>query len=610
MVSPLSESESRGLRKIAAFELVCTAAEHGSVVHVDVLRPLTIDRLLRESNKRGLELERNVLERAMRWASLSEDLDAIQGLEWGFERQGKTNLYAPRATAAKYAEALADIWDEFTIQRRAPQKQEIAKDNSDDNENDQQSQLDLNNDLNDEIVAFSQDIAPWDDQLFMQYQEDVWTTKLLTALEEQKFGYSIELWHFLSTRYGGWDNEQQQHAIAVDVVIEALRTITDLLPAMRVVVEGLGWTQDTTLSMLLLNPQMRAALDGQGESKFVDNIPDIPPILLASGKHMTALDAITALSLNSAIVPDCVIDAIDHDPRLNDIRPIIEDKHMPRILGSCTSGIVAHFDNIIAIGKDSKEQMIISNLRLASSIARKYTRRGLEISDLVQEANLGLMRAVEKFNHRLGFRFSTYATWWIRQSITRGICNSSRAIRLPIHVFQRFRPYEDMWIKLVRELDRIPRFDELAFRLGWSDDQVISLELSRDLIPISWAIYANHKNEENNASIESSDVQEFISAEDMLRETEAIGTADNLEASDFVKWCLANLGSRQREVISRRFGVEDGELRTLQEVGDSMNVSRERIRQIEAEALECLRRLNHVHSKARTKNRVILPIVI
>jgi RNA polymerase primary sigma factor len=232
---------------------------------------------------------------------------------------------------------------------------------------------------------------------------------------------------------------------------------------------------------------------------------------------------------------------------------------------------------MIERGDLAREKLTEANLRLVVSVAKKYVGRGMSMLDLVQEGNLGLIRAVEKFQHHKGFKFSTYATWWIRQAITRAIADQARTIRIPVHMVETINRLIRTSRQMQQELGREPTSEELAKRLEMTPEKVREIQkISQEPVSIDMPI-----GEE-----EDSNLGDFIEDQKALAPADA---ASQQMLKEQMERVLGQLSERERKVLELRFGLEDGRARTLEEVGKAFGVTRERIRQIEAKALRKLR---------------------
>ncbi|MGH9169791.1 MAG: RNA polymerase sigma factor RpoD [Acidimicrobiales bacterium] len=273
------------------------------------------------------------------------------------------------------------------------------------------------------------------------------------------------------------------------------------------------------------------------------------------------LETVCAQQIEAGTEASAIHDSWVAEDRLEDV-PFAERRQVERT---------------IRLGQEAKDLLIEANLRLVVSIAKRYRNRGMAFLDLIQEGNLGLMRAVEKFDYRRGFKFSTYATWWIRQAITRAVADQGRTIRIPVHMVETINKVMRAQRQLSQELGREPTVEEVADRIQYPVERVRELQrISQDTISLEQPL-----GDEEDFSL--SDL-----IEDQTAEVPA-DAATRMLLNEAVKRALDELNEREQEVVRLRFGLDDGRVRTLEEVGQIFGVTRERIRQIEMKTLAKLR---------------------
>jgi RNA polymerase primary sigma factor len=288
-------------------------------------------------------------------------------------------------------------------------------------------------------------------------------------------------------------------------------------------------------------------------------------------------EMLVRLSMISRLLPEEIRNTIDGKISLSDIEKLVTNQKFINSLESHEAFLSSYLNDILREGKRAERHLIEANLRLVVSVAKKHIGRGMSLLDLIQEGNIGLMRAVEKFDYRKGYKFSTYATWWIRQALTRAIADQARTIRIPVHMVETINRLLRISRRLAQEYGREPTSREIAKEMEVSSEKVREI-VKVSQLPIS---LESPIGEEEDSPLGNS-----IEDRNALP---PVDIASKQLLKEQIEDVLTTLTPREKRVLELRFGLEDGRSRTLEEVGVEFNVTRERIRQIEAKALRKLR---------------------
>ena len=332
-----------------------------------------------------------------------------------------------------------------------------------------------------------------------------------------------------------------------------------------------------TLADFLSDDALAELLDGELPEEmlnFVAELLNTEPDLVKA--------AIQELSLNRRLLPKETMELFKNPPALSELNTLKDKPDFIKAIESYELSYGRRFGRVKTAGRRAQRHLAEANLRLVVSVAKKYIGRGMSLLDLIQEGNIGLIRAVEKFDYRKGYKFSTYATWWIRQAITRAIADQARTIRIPVHMVETINKLLRVSRRLVQENGREPTSEEIG--AGMSTGEVtITPERVREILKISQEPVSL---ETPIGEEEDSHLGDFIEDRSALAPAEA---ASYQLLKEQVEDVLNTLNEREARVLQLRFGLEDGRSRTLEEVGRDFGVTRERIRQIEAKALRKLR---------------------
>ena len=426
---------------------------------------------------------------------------------------------------------------------------------------------------NDLLVSFERELGDEPTDTVREYLRSIGQHALLTAPEELDLGLDVERWMMLKETRVQLEKEFERPATTAEIAATFLMATLRDLSLLRTLAgeTGVELPNEAPISILLTDEEVRDVLDDPASDSLKQRVADSIDIEVEeSGPR------ITALSRASVLVPVEVFSVAEQrlGPDLYD--DALQSESVIGAIAREERLIERWWKEITARGEAASERLTNSNLRLVVSVARRYLRRGLPLLDLIQEGNLGLMRAVEKYDAHRGYKFSTYATWWIRQAVTRALADQGRTIRLPVHVVERLQQLNTAERLLMRDKDRDPTPVELAAELEWTPEQVETLMRQRQhTISLGTPVGEEESTLEDFIQDNSTWTPDEVAMRMLTRE-------DVIEA-------LEDIPPRLRMVLALRFGFIDDRPRTLEEVGRELGVTRERVRQLEKQALILLR---------------------
>jgi RNA polymerase primary sigma factor len=410
------------------------------------------------------------------------------------------------------------------------------------------------------------------DNLVYLYLSEMGQTPKLNAAEEKKLGSRIEQGNYLNQLENELAAKNENTPLSGEIMAELIGRFINAGKVFDVVWRVCGIQEKYTIAQKAQDPALHLAIDSYLEPQLINQVVEKTTL-----DYVRVEQALIQLSLSNLLIDWNLVNTAGQAKSIAELSRLVRTPEFKGELSKNESHMAAHFKAIKNRATEAGDHLIVANLRLVVSIAKKFVGRGLSLSDLIQEGNLGLIRTMKKFDHRKNFKFSTYATWWIRQSISRAIADSSRTIRLPVHMVNTSKRLSATRQRLFQEFGRKPTNEELSASMGISTSDVSSLLEAMSLEPVSLETPIGEDDDQLSDCIED---QSIPRPED---------EATQAFLCQQIRSVINTLPERERQVIELRFGLDNGTGRTLEEVSQELGITRERVRQIELKALKILR---------------------
>ena len=404
------------------------------------------------------------------------------------------------------------------------------------------------------------------------YLHEIGKVHLLTADDEKALAKKIEAAKRIKEVGQDYLEQYGKPATTTEIVLTMLKEIGQAATIIHLLQEQLDLEPTTSFINSISEPILQDSISAVINQQLIQAIAYRTDTLMLEAEQL-----LINLSLNYYLLPEEVRGVIGDSISLADMENLVTQEAFINSIQVYEKQSKAYLDNIKQEAEKAEKHLIEANLRLVVSVAKKHVGRGMALLDLIQEGNIGLIRAVEKFDHHRGYKFSTYATWWIRQAITRAIADQARTIRVPVHMIETINKLLRVSRRLAQEHGREPNSKEIGRKMELPPEKIREIVKVAQL-PVSL--------ESPIGEEEDSHLSDFIEDRNALPPVDAASKQLLKEQIDEV---LSHLTPREQRVLQLRFGLEDGRSRTLEEVGQEFNVTRERIRQIEAKALRKLR---------------------